>query len=110
MHIQEFIELLFGSGFKRYGPTYARVIDQIIENKRTILNEYVDSNEEHLGKKVLDKYEKYQNRLDSDSSFRRNLELEIAGLLLDMKAIIADDEKTRKLLQKVDEGNFELDS
>jgi hypothetical protein len=86
------------------------VIDQIIEDKRSILNSYVDSNEKQLGKQVLDKYEKYQNKLDSDSSFRRNLELEIGGLLLDMKSIIADDEKTRHLLEKVNDGNFELDS
>ena len=85
------------------------VIDQIIEDKRSILNNYVDSNEEQLGNQVLDKYEKYQNKLDSDPCFRRNLELEIGGLLLDMKSIIADDEKTRQLLQKVDQGNFELD-
>lgn len=86
------------------------VIDQIIEDKRTILNEYVDSNEDQLGKQVLAKYEKYQDKLDSDQAFRRNLELEIGGLLLDMKLIIANDEKTRKLLRKVDEGNFELDN
>jgi hypothetical protein len=86
------------------------VIDQIIEDKRAMLNEYVDSNGEQLGELVLEKYEKYQDKLDSDPIFRRQLELEIGGLLLDMKAIIANDEKTRNLLQKVDEGNFELDS
>lgn len=85
------------------------VIDRIIEDKRSILNNYIDSNGEQLGEKVLDKYEKYQEKLDSDPLFRRNLELEIAGMLLDMKLIIADDEKTRLLLEKVDEGNFELD-
>ena len=75
-----------------------------------MLNTYVDSNELQLGKQVLDKYDKYQDKLDSDPVFRRNLELEIGGLLLDMKEIIANDEKTRRLLQKVDEGHFELDS
>lgn len=85
------------------------VIDQIIEDKRTMLNNYVDSNESQLGKQVLDKYDKYQDKLDSDPVFRRNLELEIGGLLLDMKEIIANDEKTRRLLHKVDEGHFELD-
>lgn len=85
------------------------VIDQIIEDKCSILNEYIDSNGQQLGEKVLEKYEKYQEKLDSDPVFRRNLELEIGGMLLDMKAIIADDEKTRRLLEKVNLGNFELD-
>ena len=85
------------------------VIDQIIEDKRSILNNYIDDKEKELGKQVLSKYEKYQDKLDSDPAFRRNLELEIGGLLLDMKSIIANDEKTRRLLKKVDEGNLELD-
>lgn len=85
------------------------IIDQIIEDKRHILNTYVDANGEQLGEKVLTKYERYQNQLDDDSSFRKDLELEIGGLLLNMKSVIANDEHTRKLLDKVNEGNFELE-
>ena len=84
------------------------VIDQIIEDKRSILNHYVDENGDQLGEKVLKKYENYQNLIDDDSEFRKNLELEIAGMLLDMKSVIADDEKTRLLLDRVDEGDFDL--
>ena len=86
------------------------VIDQIIESKRSILNEYIDDNEDQLGKNVLKKYEKYQDRLDDDTEFRKNLELEIGGMLLDMKEVIATDEKTRTLLEKVNDGQFELQS
>jgi len=84
------------------------IIDQIIEDKRSILNQYVDENGEQLGEKVLKKYEKYQDRIDDDPEFRKNLEIEIGGLLLDMKSVIANDEKTRRLLDKVDAGQFEL--
>lgn len=84
------------------------VIDQIIEDKRSILNHYIDENGDKLGDKVLQKYERYQDLLDDDSDFRKNLEVEIGGLLLDMKSVIADDEKTRMLLDKVDEGEFDL--
>jgi hypothetical protein len=84
------------------------IIDQIIEDKRSILNEYVDQNGEQLGEKVLRKYERYQNQLDSNSEFHKDLELEIGGLLLDMKSVIANDDKTRILLDKVNDGNFEL--
>jgi hypothetical protein len=61
-----------------------------------------------LGEKVLRKYERYQDELDSNSQFRKDLELEIGGFLLDMKTVIANDDKTRKLLDKVIDGDFEL--
>lgn len=84
------------------------IIDQIIEEKRSLLDRYVDENGEQLGEKVLKKYEVYQGELDDNSEFRKRLEAEIGGLLLDMKAVIANDEKTRQLLDKVDGGQFEL--
>jgi len=87
-----------------------RIIDQIIEDKRSILNQYIDDNGEKIAEKVLAKYEKYQNQIDENSEFRKNLEVEIGGLLLNMKAVIANDEKTRTLLDKVTEGKYELDS
>jgi hypothetical protein len=95
-----------GKNFK-YKPKKT-IIDQIIEDKRSILNRYVDENGEQLGDKVLNKYEKYQNQLDDNSEFRKSLEVEIGGLLLDMKSVIADDEKTRQLLEKVNDGQYEL--
>ena len=61
------------------------IIDQIIEDKLTLLNEYIDTNGSLLGEKVLKKYEEYQNQIDGDPEFRKNLEMEIGGLLLDMK-------------------------
>jgi hypothetical protein len=84
------------------------IIDQIIESKRSILNEYIDENGDQLGDSVLKKYEKYQDRIDDDTEFRKKLELEIGGMLLDMNDVIANDEKTRKLLDKVDKGQFDL--
>lgn len=82
------------------------IIDQIIEDKRSILNQYVDDNGEQLGDKVLQKYEQYQNDIDANSELRKELEIEIGGLLLDMKSVIANDEKTRRLLDKVNEGQY----
>ena len=45
---------------------------------------------------------------DVDPKFREELELEIGGILLNMKSVIADDEKTRRLLEKVEAGEFDL--
>jgi hypothetical protein len=84
------------------------VIDQIIEDKRSILNTYIDNNGDQLGERILRKYERYQDQIDSDSKFKKNLEREIGGLLLDMKDVIANDDKTRKLLDKI--GNDDFDS
>ena len=57
---------------------------------------------------LLKKYDKYQDQIDTDTEFRKGLEMEIGGLLLDMKAVIANDEKTRHLLEKVEDNDFEL--
>ena len=84
------------------------VIDQIIEEKRSLINSYIDNNGDQFGEKVLKKYDTYQERLDDNEEFRKELEMEIGGLLLNMKSIIANDEKTRQLLEKVGEGDFEL--
>jgi len=84
------------------------IIDQIIEDKRQILNDYIDKNGRQLGGKVLLKYEKYKEKIDDDPSFRRELEVEIGGLLLDMKTVIANDDKTRHLLERIDAGQYEL--
>jgi hypothetical protein len=80
------------------------VIDEIIESKRSILNTYIDVNGDQLGEKVLRAYERYQDRIDDDPEFRKTLEIEIGSMLLNMKSVIANDEKTRNLLDKVSEG------
>lgn len=102
----QYVMVSDGESFK-YRPKKT-VIDQIIEDKRSLLNQYVDDNGDQLGERVLKKYEKYQDDIDSNSEFRKQLEIEIGGLLLNMKSVIANDEKTCKLLDKVDEGDFEL--
>lgn len=85
------------------------IIDQIIEDKRTILNNYVGKNGQKLGRRVLSTYERYQEKLDEkDSPLLEQLELETAAMLLNMKSVIANDEKTRKLLAKVDRGQFQI--
>jgi hypothetical protein len=95
-----------GNIFKHHSKK--TIIDQIIEDKRSILNQYIDENGEQFGENVLRKYEKYQEQIDDDPEFKKNLEIEIGGLLLDMKSVIANDEKTRRLLDKVNEGDFAL--
>jgi hypothetical protein len=66
------------------------IIDQVIRDKRSLLDHYVDENKEQFGKKILGKYERFQKKLDEDGEFKKDLEVEIGGLLLDMNDVIAN--------------------
>jgi hypothetical protein len=77
------------------------IIDAIIEEKRSLINSYIDDNGDKLGKTILTKYDRYQDLLDENDEFHKELEIEISAMLLNMRPVIANDEKTRKLLEKV---------
>ena len=72
---------------------YKTQIDQIIEDKRCILNDYTDKNGDQMGENILAKYKKYQDSIDSDSIIRSKIEMEIGELSLDMKSVISNDQK-----------------
>lgn len=82
------------------------IIDQIIEDKMSLIGKYIGDNVEQFGDKVLVLYNKYCDDLDSNAKFKKDLEMEIGGLLLSMKSVIANDEKTRQLLDKVNNGIY----
>ena len=84
------------------------IIDQIIEDKRSLISLYLEEHANQFDDRIFDKFEAYQNRLEVDPEFREELELEIGSFLLNMKSVIANDEKTRRLLKKVEEGEFDL--
>jgi hypothetical protein len=89
-----------GEKFK-YCPKKA-LIDQIIEDKRSLINQYVDNNGDQLGEKVLQKYDMYQNKIDDNPEFKKDLEQEIGCMLLNMKSVIANDAKTAHLLELIE--------
>jgi len=80
------------------------IIDEIIEEKRSLINSYIDDNGDKLGQTVLEKYDRYQDRLDQSDEFRKDLEIEIGAMLLNMKSVIDNDDKTRRLLETVGEN------
>ena len=82
------------------------IIDQIIEDKRSLISLYLEEHADQFDDRVFDKFETYQNRLEVDPEFREELEMEIGGILLNMKSVIANDEKTRRLLRKSRQGNL----
>ena len=91
----------------RYRPKKT-IIDQVIEDKRSLINLYIEQHADQIGEKLLQRYETYQAQIDENPEFRKQLEMEIGGFLLDMKEVIANDEKTRRLLEQVEGGHFDL--
>jgi hypothetical protein len=81
-----------------YAPKQT-TISQLIENKKDILQQYVDESGDKYGQKVLKKYQNYVDFLDDDKNAQKNLELEIICMLLNMSGIIGSDEWSKKLLE-----------
>lgn len=83
-----------------------RIIDQIIEKSISMLQNYMDANSEKYDHKIIKKYDKYINLIESDENDkkterRKDLEIEIAGLLLDMRSVIELDPNMKIMLDKL---------
>ena len=97
---------LISDGEKFVRKPKNQVIDQLIEKFLSMLQTYIDDNCEKYGQKILDKFERYRNSIEINHSgkktpLRKDLEIEIAGLLLDIKPVIEDHLKevlTRNLI------------
>lgn len=81
-----------------YAPKKS-IISQLIENKREILQKYVDDNGDKYGEKILKKYQNYVDFLDDDKDAQKDLEIDIICMLLNVSDIIESDEWSKKLLE-----------
>lgn len=100
---------LVSNGDKFQNKPQKRIIEQIIENSISMLQDYIDNNGEKYGQKIIDKYETYRDLVeDSDkkSERRKDLEIEIAGMLLDMRPVIESQPYMKHLLDKLEGGEF----
>jgi len=82
-----------------------KIIDDLIQNKREILQEYVDQKGEKYGEKILKRYENYLDALDNDKSIQKELEVDIIIMLLNISKIIGSDEWSKHLLDNLKEMN-----
>jgi hypothetical protein len=73
-------------------------ITQLIENKREILQRYIDENGDKYGEKILRKYQNYSDFLDGDKEAQRDLETEIICMLLNVSDVIGSEDWSKKLL------------
>ena len=78
-----------------------KIIEQLIENKRHILQEYVDNNGDKYGEKILRRYQNYVDFLDDDKEAQKELEVDIICMLLNVSDIIGSDEWSKKLLDNL---------
>lgn len=85
------------------------IIDQIIENKKDILENYIVKNAEKLTERVYQQYEKQRDLLDNKPELLNDLKLEIACSLANMKHIIENEENERIMLKQANNGYYELD-
>ena len=76
-----------------------QVISQLIENKKSLLQEYVDKNGDKYGEKILKRYYRYIDLLDEDPETIKDLETEITCMLLNLSEIIASDDWSQNLLE-----------
>lgn len=84
-----------------YAPK-KRVIADLIENKKSLLQSYVDSNGDRYGEKILRNYQRYMDLLDDgDREVIKELEAEIASMLMNVSDTIMTDEWSQKLLKEM---------
>jgi hypothetical protein len=83
---------LVSNGTKFQNKLRTRIIGQIIANLIGMLQEYIDNNEDKYDQEIIDQYETYRDWVGDDSDKknerRKDLEIDIMGLLLDMRPII----------------------
>lgn len=86
------------NGSKYVHVTKKKIISQLIDNKRGILQEYVDNNGDKYGAKILNRYQRYVDALDDDKKIMKDLENDIICMLLDVSEVIGDEEWSKRLL------------
>lgn len=85
------------------------IIDEIIEQSLDMLQTYLDHSD--LKQNFFNRYERYQNLIEisqdeKKSEERKELEIEIAGMLLDMRDVIGSDPRIKSMLNDLEEGKF----
>lgn len=86
------------NGDKYVYASKQKTIDQLIENKRHILQEYIDQNGDNYGEKILKNYQRFVDALDDEREEKRELECDVICMLLNISDVIGSDEWSRKLL------------
>lgn len=60
------------------------LIEEMVEGKRALLLQYIGDYGEQLGTKAIDKFNRYQDLIDTDKNFKKQVEHDVCGVLLDI--------------------------
>jgi hypothetical protein len=94
---EPFIQISDGEKYV-YAPK-KEIITQLIDNKREILQRYIDDNHDRYGEKLLKIYERYITYLeDNEDEAFKELEVQIICMLLNVSEVIGSDDWSKKLL------------
>ena len=88
-------------GIKFIYASKKQVISGLIENKKSLLQEYVDQNGDKYGQRILKRYQDYLDRLDEDIGTIKDLEIEISCMLLNMSGVIGSEDWSKELLDNL---------
>lgn len=78
-----------------------KIIADLIENKKNLLQEYVDNNGDKYGEKILARYERYSELLADNKETQKDLETDIICMLLNISDLIGSDEWSKNLLENL---------
>ena len=87
-------------GIEYIVTTKNQVASELIENKKSLLQEYVDNHEDDHSQRVVENYRNYLDLLDDedDSKTIKQLESDIICLLINVSRKIGTDSWSRNLL------------
>lgn len=98
-------------GEKYIVVTKKRVIADLIENKKNMLQEYlVDNGDRYEGTFFYPRYEEYMKSLEKNEKFQKDLEEDIICMLLDNSNFIGSDEWSKRLLENFKKEEIALHS
>jgi hypothetical protein len=77
------------------------IVDDLTENKRSILQEYIDLHGYKYSEKIRERYQRYVDELDDEGDAKKDLDIAVIGMILDISSVIGSDEWSKRLLKNL---------
>ena len=82
-----------------------KALDELIHNKRGLIQDYIDDNGDHYAPNTIRKCQDYAASLDDNKKVLKELKQEIIALILNVSDDIETDEWTQQLIQDLETFN-----
>jgi hypothetical protein len=93
---EQFIQVSDGNTY--ITKSKKKIIAELIENKRSLLQTYIDEHPDTYGQRLLVAYQRYVDSLDDDEEAKKELEIDVISMLVNITNVIGTDEWTQKLI------------